>query len=218
MRLIFRADGNATIGLGHLVRSLALADMVRSVGECWFAVQAPSAAVRQLLATAQVRLLELPPTTDLPAEAAWLAEQQVRATDVVVLDGYQFDATYRQQLRSRGCRLAVIDDMRLGHFEVELIINHSPGVTPQLYDAAPYTRFCLGPAFSLLRMPFLTNARPPEATHLAAWPRCWPCRRCSKWVSLRAVPFGTRRLYNKPAPASLLKKLLLTKTWMPTNW
>jgi len=164
MRLIFRADGNATIGLGHIVRSLALADVVRPIGECWFAVQAPSAAIRQLLKASQVQLLELPATTDLAFEATNLASQHIQATDIVVLDGYCFDAAYRQQLRTTGCRLAVIDDMRIGYFDVDLIINHSPGVTQRMYQTAPSTHFCLGPGFSLLRMPFLVHAQLPELT------------------------------------------------------
>ncbi|OUJ72698.1 UDP-2,4-diacetamido-2,4,6-trideoxy-beta-L-altropyranose hydrolase [Hymenobacter crusticola] len=164
MRLIFRADGNAQIGLGHVVRSLALADIVRTIGECLFAIQEPSVAIRQLLAMAQVQLLELPATLDLATEAAQLAVGTVQATDLVVLDGYSFDAAYRQQLRTTGCRLVVIDDLRFGYFDADLLINHSPGVTRHMYHTAPHTRFCLGPAFSLLRKPFLAHAQLPEPT------------------------------------------------------
>ncbi|PJJ59732.1 UDP-2,4-diacetamido-2,4,6-trideoxy-beta-L-altropyranose hydrolase [Hymenobacter chitinivorans] len=159
MRLIFRADGNSTIGLGHVVRSLALADMVRAVAPCWFAIQNPSAAIRELLHQAQVTLLELP-TQPTAEEAAYLAAQ-VQPDDVLVLDGYAFDTAYQATLRHRGCRLVVIDDLRAWPSEADLIINHSPGVTPAMYQARPHARFCLGPEYSLLRAPFLTSFRLP---------------------------------------------------------
>ncbi|SHI85085.1 UDP-2,4-diacetamido-2,4,6-trideoxy-beta-L-altropyranose hydrolase [Hymenobacter daecheongensis DSM 21074] len=158
-RIIFRADGNATIGLGHLVRSLALADMVRPLAECRAAVQAPAPAVRQLVREAGVALWELPVLE--PAAEAPLLAAQLCPTDVVVLDGYGFDTGYQQTLAASGCRLVAIDDLRAWPMAVELVINHSPGVTATQYRAAPGTRFCLGPDYSLLRPPFLTQARPP---------------------------------------------------------
>lgn len=160
MRIIFRADGNAVIGLGHLVRSLALAAIVRPVAECWVAVQAPTPAVRQLIEEAQVRLWELPARAAAP-EAAALAPQ-LSARDIVVLDGYQFDTSYQQTLAASGCRLVAIDDLRAWPMAVDLVINHSPGVTREQYQAGPQTRFCLGPEYSLLRAPFLAQARRPE--------------------------------------------------------
>ncbi|TGE29037.1 UDP-2,4-diacetamido-2,4,6-trideoxy-beta-L-altropyranose hydrolase [Hymenobacter metallicola] len=159
MRLLFRADGNATIGLGHVVRSLALADMVRTVAPCWFAIQNPSAAIRELLRQAQVTLLELP-AQPIAQEAAYFAAQ-VQPTDVVVLDGYSFDTAYQHTLRRSGCRLAVIDDLRAWPTPADLIINHSPGVTPLMYQSRPEAQFCLGPEYSLLRAPFLRNFRLP---------------------------------------------------------
>ena len=160
MRIIFRADGNAVIGLGHLVRSLALAAIVRPVAECWVAIQAPTPAVRQLIEQAQARLWELPAQAIAP-EAAALAPQ-LTAQDIVVLDGYQFETHYQQTLATSGCRLVAVDDLRAWPMAVDLVINHSPGVTREQYQAGAHTRFCLGPEYSLLRAPFLAGARLPE--------------------------------------------------------
>ncbi|MBO0356619.1 UDP-2,4-diacetamido-2,4,6-trideoxy-beta-L-altropyranose hydrolase [Hymenobacter sp. BT186] len=162
MRIIFRADGNAQIGLGHVVRSLALAAVVEAVGPCYFAVQQPTAAVRNLLAQAGVTLIELPEQPWL-AEAHYLSSSVLQASDIVVLDGYHFDRAYQEIIKNAGCRLVCIDDLHATSFVADLIINHSPGVTPCNYSALPGTRYCLGPGFSLLRPAFLRHALAPTA-------------------------------------------------------
>ncbi|MFD2787555.1 UDP-2,4-diacetamido-2,4,6-trideoxy-beta-L-altropyranose hydrolase [Hymenobacter rubripertinctus] len=161
VRILFRADGNTTIGLGHMVRSLALADMVRAVAPGLVLARTPPAVVRELVAQAGLPLLELPELA--PAEEAdYLLARVLRPTDVLVLDGYGFDSDYRRRVRASGCRLVCLDDLHAGFFPADLIINHSPGVTAADYQAEPTTRFCLGPAFSLLRPPFLRHAALPR--------------------------------------------------------
>ncbi|RYU82398.1 UDP-2,4-diacetamido-2,4,6-trideoxy-beta-L-altropyranose hydrolase [Hymenobacter persicinus] len=159
MRLIFRADGNSTIGLGHLVRSLALADIVGPLAPGFVAIQAPAPAVRELVAQSGRQLWELP-VREPAAEAAALAAE-LGPTDIVVLDGYGFDTHYQQTLAASGCRLVAIDDLHAWPMAVDLVINHSPGITVADYQAARHTRFCLGPEYSLLRAPFLAAAHPP---------------------------------------------------------
>lgn len=49
-RLVLRADGGATIGLGHVMRLLALAETLRSqFADVAFAVQEPVKVLRELL-------------------------------------------------------------------------------------------------------------------------------------------------------------------------
>jgi UDP-2,4-diacetamido-2,4,6-trideoxy-beta-L-altropyranose hydrolase len=161
MRIIFRADGNSTIGLGHVIRSLALAEMVGTLfSEQWLAIRAPSAAVRELARQSRVEVATLP-LIEGPAEAFWLATHWLRTTDVVVLDGYEFGTVYQQAVHASGCRLVAIDDMAAWPQGADLVINHAPGISPATYVASPTTRFCLGPAFSLVRPPFRHRFRLP---------------------------------------------------------
>ncbi|SNR33164.1 UDP-2,4-diacetamido-2,4,6-trideoxy-beta-L-altropyranose hydrolase [Hymenobacter mucosus] len=163
MRLVFRADGNATIGLGHIVRSLALASMVRAGENDYVLARNPSGVVKNLVQDAGLRLVELPECA-LQTEADYLSAQFLNATDIVVLDGYAFDYDYQQRIKSSGCRLVCIDDLHQGQFVADLVINHSPGITADMYHGLPTTRFCLGPAYSLLRPPFLQHSQLPRAT------------------------------------------------------
>lgn len=159
-RLVVRADAGPQIGLGHVVRSLALAELVGPLfAEAVLLTQAPSAAVRQLAAAAGLGVAELP-TQGPRAEAAQLPAH-LQAGDVVVLDGYGFDAAYQARVRATGARLVLVDDLAEGPTVADLVVNHGPAVRAADYQALPTTRFCLGPAFSLLRAPFRAQQRLP---------------------------------------------------------
>ncbi|GAB3295597.1 PseG/SpsG family protein [Hymenobacter tenuis] len=153
MSIFFRADGNGTIGLGHVIRSLALAEIAGANRQSFFIASNPPEVVRDLVHTAGLELIEL---TDyhLLEEANYLCERFFTAKDIVVLDGYLFNQSYQLQLKRSGCQLICIDDLCKGSFVADLIINHSPGITSSMYNALETTRYCLGPAFSLVRSPF----------------------------------------------------------------
>ncbi|MGI4762874.1 MAG: UDP-2,4-diacetamido-2,4,6-trideoxy-beta-L-altropyranose hydrolase [Janthinobacterium lividum] len=161
-RLVFRADGNATIGLGHLVRLLSLAEILRGLAPGVFVVRAPTAAVAQLVQEAGWALQALPAGQPLALEANWLASRFLQPDDVVLLDGYEFDSAYQQRLRQQASALVYIDDLRAWPVAADVLINHSPGVALANYQAPAVTQLLLGPAFSLLRPPFLAAAALPQ--------------------------------------------------------
>ena len=161
-RLLFRADGDASIGLGHVVRLLALADMLRGLAPGVFMVRNPSAAVACLVAEAGWAMLPLPAGQPPEAEAEWLASELLGPTDVLVLDGYDFGLAYQQRLRQSDCGLVYVDDLRAWPVVADVLINHSPGVLPTDYQYYAGTQLLLGPAFSLLRPPFIAAAARPE--------------------------------------------------------
>jgi len=149
-RIIFRADANSQIGLGHVMRCLALANMLDSSVDRYMAIIEPDPAVQSMLAQAGVRVIALAKAT---AEADLLT--LLNEPDQVVLDGYSFDSTYQQTIKARVKRLLFIDDLLDGQQTADVIINHAGNVTPADYDAGPDTIYCLGPLYALLRLPFL---------------------------------------------------------------
>lgn len=90
----------------------------------------------------------------------------------VVLDGYHFDTTYHERLKTAGIRLAVIDDnAHLERYLADVIVNQNVHAARLRYSNEPYTSLLLGPRYALLRREFLRwrNVRrdiPPIATRL----------------------------------------------------
>jgi UDP-2,4-diacetamido-2,4,6-trideoxy-beta-L-altropyranose hydrolase len=156
-RIVFRADGNAEIGMGHFVRSLALARMLAGHFSCTFATQAPSPSQRAALADAGIGCLELPGGQG--AQEAFVAGLQ--GDEIVVLDGYGFDLPDQRRIMEKGCRLVCIDDdMRQQAYAADAVINHAPGVEASQYPSInPQARFCLGTDYALLRPEFAEMAR-----------------------------------------------------------
>lgn len=157
--MVFRADGNSRIGLGHVVRSLALAQMLSGESRCVFAIQAPEEGLARQLREVCTEVIVLQEQEVSAQEALYLCEQVLRPTDVVVLDGYRFDTAYQQVIKNHGCALVCLDDIQAYPFVADAVLNVAGGVEKEKYKTAPYTRLLLGPAYALLRPPFLEASR-----------------------------------------------------------
>jgi UDP-2,4-diacetamido-2,4,6-trideoxy-beta-L-altropyranose hydrolase len=154
-RIVFRADGNARIGLGHVMRCTAIAEMIDTSRKLAFAIQQPTPAVQDLLH--RFDLIALPEITDYQTDAAQFANQ-LTSSDLVVLDGYSFQADYQQTVKQTGSTLVVVDDLAAWHQYADVVINHGGMATREAYQAEPYTRFLLGTDYALLRKPILEAA------------------------------------------------------------
>jgi len=169
-KLIFRADGNNQIGLGHVIRSLALADLLSTDDyECAFAIRTPSEALKLQISKACDPLIELPSTSenDILAEAHWLVQEVIQPNDIVILDGYHFTTDYQRIIKKNGNGLICIDDLHAHHFVADAVINHAGGINASDYSVEAYTKLYLGPSFALLRKPFLEAAkRTPRKVNL----------------------------------------------------
>ena len=142
-----RVDGSTNIGLGHLVRSKALADMLKNDFDVQFYCRyIPQSLFKEFKQTGvQVSVIQ--------NEEGFL--HSLDDSDIAVIDGYGFDGSYQKKIKERGALLVCIDDLAEGEYVADLVINQSPGVTISDYKALPETMFALGPDYALLRSPFL---------------------------------------------------------------
>lgn len=149
-RIYFRADASATIGYGHFVRTLALADMLKDDFECTFFTTSPSAY--QIGEVEKVCAF-----VTLNEDSKFENFLNLLAGDeIVVLDNYFFTTQYMQQIKDKGCKLVFIDNMHNRHYVSDVVINHVL-TDESLFSHEPYTRLCLGMRYALLRKPFLTH-------------------------------------------------------------
>ncbi|MBC6607748.1 UDP-2,4-diacetamido-2,4,6-trideoxy-beta-L-altropyranose hydrolase [Hymenobacter sp. BT188] len=166
-RLVLRADGNPRIGLGHVMRLLALADILRDEFGCVFVIQEPDAVLLNQLQESCSEVVEMPPQ---PAggEPAWLAQHVLRPNDILVLDGYGFELSYQEAVRAHVAKLVCLDDLHAFPFAADLVLNPAGGISEADYDLRqPGARLLSGPAYAPLRAAFCSAA---PASHTVASP------------------------------------------------
>jgi UDP-2,4-diacetamido-2,4,6-trideoxy-beta-L-altropyranose hydrolase len=150
-KIYIRIDGSASTGLGHLVRCIALAHMLRNEFDITFVCFDIPDTIKKEFANNDFRLL------NIKNENSFF--DIIKPEYIIVLDGYHFDTEYQKQIKAKGAKLVCIDDLHDKEFVADLIINHTPGITPRDYKAQPYTQFALGPDYVLLRPVFLEQAK-----------------------------------------------------------
>lgn len=156
-KIFFRADGSEKIGLGHIVRSSALASAVSKNYNCILATRCKISSVLKEVSKVYDDIVQLP-EIDFHSEVTQASEIFENA-DLIVLDGYAFDDIYQRELVKQKFDFISIDDIRETFFYSRAIINHNGGLSPLDYHAQPGTQFYLGPQYSLLRKPFLEAAK-----------------------------------------------------------
>ena len=157
-KLLFRADGNNEIGLGHVIRTLALVEMLNEDFECVFIIRKPSEVLSNLINKSCYSLISIPDFQTYKDEAIWISENIISSDSILVLDGYYFDTEYQKILKKTNCFLACIDDIHSYHFVSDIVINYAPGVTKKQYSAESYTKLFLGEKYVLLRKQFLSKS------------------------------------------------------------
>jgi UDP-2,4-diacetamido-2,4,6-trideoxy-beta-L-altropyranose hydrolase len=156
--LIIRADATPTMGHGHVMRCLALAQAWQDHGgECTFVMSEPVPELKQRLCAEGFELVPIraaPGSSDDAAQVAELA--RVRDASWVVVDGYQFNADYHRRLKKSGEKVLLIDDS--GHtrtYSSDLVLDQNAGTREDYYvDREPYTELLLGSRYAMLRREF----------------------------------------------------------------
>tara|TARA_B110001450_G_C17604990_1_gene474700 strand:+ start:315 stop:1319 length:1005 start_codon:yes stop_codon:yes gene_type:complete len=150
-KILFRADGNEEIGYGHVIRSLALADMLKDDFECIF-------VTRFLNDFLENEINKICNTCVLLSnngiEHLNEFKNMLNGDEIVVLDNYFFTTDYQIQIRSKKVILACIDDLGDKHFVSDLIINHIDISPYKTYSKESHTKLILGIENALLRKEF----------------------------------------------------------------
>ena len=154
-KILFRADGNATIGLGHLYRLFSVLEMLKGHFECIYLTRENSTIN---VVPKEYTLSLIPENINTSDEPKWLSARHLPSEHIVIADGYWVSSEYQKQLKTLGFTLVYIDDLTSEHMYADLVINHSPHVQKKHYSAEPHTRFALGTPYSILRPKFLEQA------------------------------------------------------------
>lgn len=193
MFIVFRVDANPSIGTGHVMRCLALAQALTTAGaSCLFICRAAGlGALAERIRLAGHLLATLPEAPTCPpddlAHARFLPHGQAADAqtcletlaqhsrpDWLVVDHYALDARWESVLRPATAKLLVVDDLADRQHDCDALLDQN--LRPQA-EANPYhaltpahCRHLLGPGYALLR-PEFSAARQSRAKQGGTEPR-----------------------------------------------
>ena len=177
MRVVFRADASVTIGTGHVMRCLTLAEALRKAGaEVAFVCRELDGNLAGLIEARGFDVHVLPPLEPPTDPLTWTAAHwhedaaqtasflKTRA-DWLVVDHFALEHRWEKEMREHANRLMVIDDLADRVHDCDLLLDQNYLQEPARYDTLvpAHCRKLLGPAYALLRDEF-RRAR-------EAWPR-----------------------------------------------
>jgi UDP-2,4-diacetamido-2,4,6-trideoxy-beta-L-altropyranose hydrolase len=152
-RIVFRADGDGNIGLGHIMRCLSLANILKNSFTCLFITRTSSDRIKSLISE-ECELISISSSISIFEESNIMKSVLIRS-DILVLDGYHFDERYQIESKLLVSKLVFIDDLANFHYYADLVINHGSSLIENKYKKEIYTRLLLGFPYLLLREPIL---------------------------------------------------------------
>ncbi|MES2131546.1 MAG: UDP-2,4-diacetamido-2,4,6-trideoxy-beta-L-altropyranose hydrolase [Bacteroidota bacterium] len=152
--IAIRADGNATIGLGHIHRAIALSGYLKDFFHISFYSFGADNLVSELIRSNGYVLHTLDkPDFESPALFAELISKNA----LVVLDGYNFKTAYQEKIKANGNKVIAIDDLNEWENVADVVINHGFSGNKKHYKIAAETQFYGGLKYALIKQQILNK-------------------------------------------------------------
>lgn len=174
--IVLRADGNSTIGLGHIYRLLALGGLFKNKHSINFVTSNKDEFITKEILSICDKVSYVPefkycfPDKKVTNEEIPFDMGDILTGDeIVITDGYWFGTTYQKEIKKNNSRLICIDDLAQWYFVADAVINHAPNIDANIYKKEPYTKLCLGLDYMILRSAFYAA---PSVTRPSDKERC----------------------------------------------
>jgi len=161
-RLLIRTDAGPTIGAGHVMRGLALAQQWRGEGgRVTFACSELPAIFDDRLRSEECEVVRIDAEAGSRDDAAATLNLAHDLDAVVVADGYRFSVDYQGALYGKAKTFLVLDDYgQIGAYRADLILDQNLGASEDIYaNRPPNCRILLGHEYVMLRREFLDEGQ-----------------------------------------------------------
>jgi UDP-2,4-diacetamido-2,4,6-trideoxy-beta-L-altropyranose hydrolase len=160
MNLYIRTDADSKMGIGHIMRCVALAQAWRDQGgEVTFISSCESGPLKERIQNEGFKLIALehicPDSSDLKNTLDILKSESAGQRHWLVLDGYHFTLEYQNAICDAGVFLLVADDMNhLPFYHADILLNQNIHAPDLDYHCDESTTILLGTRYVLLRKEF----------------------------------------------------------------
>lgn len=169
---VIRADGSLKLGMGHIMRSLALAEGLRKSNiSPVFVTRTSQSTVLNILESAGHTVESFPQDWSLQKDLEFTRQlihqlgARIVVTDIgnsTVMEHPEEYEGYLSEIKKLGVFLATIDDSNDLRFVSDVVMNSNCGAEAFPYRSSDGTQYLLGPRFFLFRDEFAEVADCPR--------------------------------------------------------
>lgn len=153
-RIVFSADANKDIGLGHIYRCIALAQILNSDFSLSFLIISDDIEIKKLLINS-FNLIEKKASESFDD----FLVSNLKKEDIVILDGYSNTLEIQKKYKKYAKALVSIDDLASSPFVSDIIFNHGDIAVLPEYKISSTAKIYSGLDFLILRPEFLKAAK-----------------------------------------------------------
>ena len=174
--VLIRADGSAQIGLGHIMRCIALAQGLLKEGCApLFISKTLDGASSKILSQYQIQFVSISDSLSEEEDAeATLCIAYEKKARLLVIDNYALGEKFRQRMKKAGLKSLVVDDIAEANtITADIILNQNMGAETYLEKyraiASDAGQYLLGANYAMFREDILqrgADARSSRASHL----------------------------------------------------
>jgi len=150
-KIIVRTDASTTIGMGHVMRCIALCSMLRQdFKDIVFMLMKTKPEILHVITKHGFTVMTIENESDFLVT--------VTGREIVIIDGYHFDPEIYENVKRKGAVTVSIDDLHNKPLKVDVIINPSPNAKEGIYYGLSDIKYLLGTRYALLRPSFIRQA------------------------------------------------------------
>jgi len=158
LNIAFRADASESIGIGHLIRCLALAEELKNKNHsCFFVTKIQNKDLIERIEKNH-KHLQINPNANLEQDNKELLNfSNQNKIDWIITDHYDINSEYIQKLKNKNYNVLSIDDNAIISYHSDIVLNQNIGAEKLKYSNEEYTKFLLGPKYALIRNQLLVR-------------------------------------------------------------
>jgi UDP-2,4-diacetamido-2,4,6-trideoxy-beta-L-altropyranose hydrolase len=169
LNVVFRVDASLEIGMGHLMRCLALSEeLIRREHVCYFLSKIDSDELICRIEKNNVHYQKIKLNATLQADVKKLIKfSNENDVDWIVTDHYGINSQYIKEIKRNNLKVLSIDDDAKIHYYSDIIVNQNVGAEKLNFSSEKYSKFLLGTKYVMLRDELLQKFKRGETNKVA---------------------------------------------------